>query len=149
MVITVYYIENTISRFKASLQNQSGHFDTKVKQINSQSDLISMSSFTGPSYLTIKSSVCIIFNLRFCIFNLYNLCQIGSNYICRKPQLALHFNEQMTRTRNFLLLQPSIRPVPAQSNFSVERAAKTLHRMSHWAVQKLTMQEDECKILIV
>ena len=28
-----------------------GDFVTKVKQINSQSDLISMSTFTGPSYL--------------------------------------------------------------------------------------------------
>ena len=38
----------------------------------------------------------------------------------------------MTRT-NFLQLQPCIRPVPAQvicKYFTVERAAKTLHRMS-------------------
>ena len=34
-----------------------GDFVTKVKQINSQSDLILMSSFAGPSYLTIRSSV--------------------------------------------------------------------------------------------
>ena len=37
-----------------------GDFATKVKQINSQSDLIWMSSFAGPSYLTIRSSVYII-----------------------------------------------------------------------------------------
>ena len=37
-----------------------GDFVTKVKQINSQSDLISMSNFAGPSYLTIRSSVYII-----------------------------------------------------------------------------------------
>ena len=37
-----------------------GDFATKVKQINSQSDLIWMLSFAGPSYLTIRSSVHII-----------------------------------------------------------------------------------------
>ena len=35
-------------------------FVPKVKQINSQSDLISMSSFAGLSYLTIRSFVSII-----------------------------------------------------------------------------------------
>ena len=37
-----------------------GDFVTKVKQINSQLDLIWMLSFAGPSYLTIRSSVHII-----------------------------------------------------------------------------------------
>ena len=37
-----------------------GDFVTKVKQINSPSDLISMRSFVGPSYFTIKSSANII-----------------------------------------------------------------------------------------
>ena len=37
-----------------------GDFFTNVTQINSQSDLISMSSFAGPSYLTIRSSVYMI-----------------------------------------------------------------------------------------
>ena len=37
-----------------------GDFITEVKQVNSQSDLISMSIFAGPFYLTIKSSVCIV-----------------------------------------------------------------------------------------
>ena len=37
-----------------------GDFATKVKQINSQSDLIWMSRFSGPTYLTIRSSVYII-----------------------------------------------------------------------------------------
>ena len=32
----------------------------KVKQVNSQSDLISVSSFAGPFYLKVRSSVCII-----------------------------------------------------------------------------------------
>ena len=35
-------------------------FVTKVKQINSQSDLIWMTSFAAPSYLTIRSSANII-----------------------------------------------------------------------------------------
>ena len=103
-----------------------GDFLTKVKQVNSQSDLISMSSFAGPSYLTIRSCICIILIWDPCIFNLYNLCQTGFNYTLQEPhQCALNFTEQITQG-HFLLLQPSIRPIPAQ----VERAAKTLHRMS-------------------
>ena len=38
----------------------TGNFVTNVKQIKNQSDLISMSSFTGPPHLTIRSSVCMI-----------------------------------------------------------------------------------------
>ena len=34
-----------------------GDFVTNVKQISSQSDLTSMSSFAGPSYLTVRSSL--------------------------------------------------------------------------------------------
>ena len=45
-----------------------GDFETKVKQTNSQSDLISMSNFAGPSYLTIRSSVYIILIWDPCIF---------------------------------------------------------------------------------
>ena len=37
-----------------------GDFAAKVKQVNSQSDLIWRSSFAGPSYLTIRSPVYII-----------------------------------------------------------------------------------------
>ena len=37
-----------------------GDFVTNVTQINSQSDLISMLSFAGPSYLTIRPYVCMI-----------------------------------------------------------------------------------------
>ena len=37
------------------LRFSPGDFVTKVKQINSQSDLIWMTSFAGPSYLTIRS----------------------------------------------------------------------------------------------
>ena len=58
-----------------------GDFVTKVKQINSQSDLIWMTSFGGLSYLTISSSVYIILIWDPCIFNVYNLCQTESNYI--------------------------------------------------------------------
>ena len=88
-------------------------FVTNVKQINSQTDLTSMSSFAGPSYLTVRSSLCIILVWDPCIFNLYNLCQTGSSYLRRKPhQCAFRFSEQIIIT-HFLLLQPSIRPVPA------------------------------------
>ena len=88
-----------------------------VKQINSQSDLIWMSSFAGPSYLRSRSSVYIILIWDRYIFNLYNLWQTRCIYISRKPrQCELHFNEQIIRT-HFLLLQPSIRPVPAQVIF--------------------------------
>ena len=92
-----------------------GDFITKVKQINSQSDLISMSSFAGPSYLTIRSCVCIILISDPCICNHHNLCQTGSGYIRQKThhQCTLNFNEQITRV-HFVLLQPSIRPIPAQ-----------------------------------
>ena len=73
-----------------------------------------MSSFAGQSYLTVRSSLCIILIWDACIFNLYNICQTGSSYLRRKPhQCALRFNEKIPRT-HFLQLQPSIRPVPAQ-----------------------------------
>ena len=73
-----------------------------------------MSKFSGPSYLTIRYSVYIILIRDPCIFNLYNLCQTVSNYVCRKAhQYALHFNEKITRIRS-LLLPSSVRPVPAQ-----------------------------------
>ena len=62
-----------------------GDFIAKVKQINSQSDLISMSSFADPSYLTIRPFVCIILIWYPCICNLHNLCQTESSYICQKP----------------------------------------------------------------
>ena len=85
-----------------------------MKQIDSQSDLTSISSFARPSYLTVRSSVCVTSIWDPCIFNCYNLCQTGSSYLRRKPhQCALRFNEQITRT-HFLLLQRSIRPVPTQ-----------------------------------
>ena len=79
-----------------------GDFLTKVKQINSQSDLISMTNFAGPSQLTISSSAYIISISDYCIFNLHNLCQTRSNYLRRKLyKCALHFNEQITRTHFF------------------------------------------------
>ena len=61
------------------LHRHPGDFVTEVKQINSQSDLTWMKSFGDQSYLTIRSSVYIILILDPCIFNLYNLCQTGSN----------------------------------------------------------------------
>ena len=56
-----------------------GNFVTNVKQIKSQSDLISMSSFTSKPHLTIRSSVCRTLIWDSCIFDLYNLCQNGSS----------------------------------------------------------------------
>ena len=47
-----------------------GDFATKVKEINSQSDLIWMSRFAGPSYLTVRSFVYIILIWDPYIFNL-------------------------------------------------------------------------------
>ena len=90
-----------------------GDFVTKVKQINSQSDLISMSSFAGPVLPHNQSSVYIILIRHPCMFNLYNVHQTRSYCILGKlHQCALHFNEEITRT-NLLQLQPSFRPVPA------------------------------------
>ena len=52
------------------------------------------------------------FGLLFPIF--YHLCQAAFNYIhWETHQCALHSCERITRTY-FLMLQPSIRPVPAQ-----------------------------------
>ena len=81
-----------------------GDFVTNVKQINSQSDLTSISSFAGPSYFTVRSSLYTILIWDPCIFNLYNVYHTGSSlYLRRKPhQCALRFNEQITRT-HFLL----------------------------------------------
>ena len=76
-----------------------GDFIMKVKQINSQSDLISMSSFAGLSYLTIRFSVCIILIWDPCICNLHYLYWTRSSYIRWKPQqqCALNFSELITR----------------------------------------------------
>ena len=63
---------------KIFINQEPGDFITKVKQVNSQSDLISMSSFAGPFYLTVRSSVCIILIWDPCICNLYDPCQTGS-----------------------------------------------------------------------
>ena len=61
-----------------------------------------------------------------CIFNLYNLCQTGSSYI---RQESVHFISMNKQALNFfydnLLLGQS-----SSSYFAVERADKTLHRMS-------------------
>ena len=42
------------------VRSYPGDFATKVKQINSHTDLIRMLSFDGPPYLTVKFSVYII-----------------------------------------------------------------------------------------
>ena len=89
-----------------------GDFVTNVKQINSQSDLTWMSSFACPSYVTVRSSLYIILIWDTCIFNIYNLCQTGSSYVPSSETSPL-CNEQIIRT-HFLLLQPSVRPLPAQ-----------------------------------
>ena len=109
-----------------------GGFATKVKQINSQSNLICMSSFAGPGYLTIRSSVYIVLIWDPYIFNLYNLWQTWyrcNYYMRRKPdQYALYFSEQITRTHFFsyslLLGQYQLKL------FYCRKAAKTFHRMS-------------------
>ena len=113
-----------------------GDFATIVKQINSQSDLIWMSSFAGPSDITIRSSVHIILIWIPCIFNLCNLWQTRCIYIRRKPrQCGLHFNEEITRT-HFLLLQPFVWPVPAQVILLRKRPPKLYiecHLVPLWA----------------
>ena len=48
------YIDDISQGYCAS---SPGDLVTKVKQIDGQSDLIWMTSFAGPSYLTIRSSV--------------------------------------------------------------------------------------------
>ena len=107
-----------------------GDFVTNVKQINSQSDLTSMLSFAGPSYLTVRISLYIILIWDSCISNLYNLCQTGVSYLRRKPhQCALRLNKQITRT-HFLQLQPSFYTSSSSSYFTVEKAIKTLYWMS-------------------
>ena len=85
--------KSCLTAVSQGIQNP-GDFVSNVKQINNQSDLIWMTSFAGPSYFTIRSSVYIILIWDPCIFNLYSLCQTGSNYIRREPQqYVLHFNE--------------------------------------------------------
>ena len=86
-----YWLQST--SVNSNGQDRPGDFVAKVKQINSQSDLIWMRSFAGPCYLTIRFSVYIILIWDLCIFNFYNLCQTGSNYIRREPQqYALPFH---------------------------------------------------------
>ena len=92
-----------------------GDFATRVTEINSQSDLIWMSSFAGLSYLTIRSSN---FNLSslsefLATFNRYNIFPAEYSDI-RQPAnvVSVHFI-QITETHSFLL-HPSIRPIPAQ-----------------------------------
>ena len=81
---------------------QPGNFVMNVKQINSQSNLTSMTSFAGPSYLTIRSYVYIILTWDSCLPNL-----IVYYILAKLHQCALHFNESITRT-NLLQLQPSL-----------------------------------------
>ena len=63
------YIWETFSKFQeksftlpeiSAKDDQPGDFVTKVERINNQSDLTWMTSFAGPSYLTIRFSVYII-----------------------------------------------------------------------------------------
>ena len=72
------HVDAAISTFLVwLLVEYPGDIVTNVTQINSQSDLISMLSFAGPSYLTIRSSVYMILISDPCIFDLYNLCQVA------------------------------------------------------------------------
>ena len=91
-----------------------------------------MSRFADPSYLTIRSSVYISLIWDPYIFNLYNLWRTRCIHI---RQFGLHFNEQITRT-HFLVLQPSIKPVPAQVILLWKRPPKLCikcHLVPVWA----------------
>ena len=100
-----------------------------MKQVNSQSDLISMSSFAGPSYLTIRS----------CLHH-FNLGSLYLQSLQSLPNwIQLYTSEispmctQFHWTNNKSTL-PSVtvfyQANSSSSYFTVERAAKTLHRMS-------------------
>ena len=68
---------------------------SKVKQISIQSDLTSMSSFAGPSYLTIRSSVFIILlyfqSLKY-LQNQFQLHTSGTSAMCIPFQWTNHKN---------------------------------------------------------
>ena len=107
-----------------------GDFVTNMKQINGQSYLISMSSFAGPSYLSIRSSVCMIWIWDPCIFNFYNLCHTldqlhtsETSPVCTSCQRK---NNKSTIPSVTVFCQES----SSSSYFAVERAAEPLHRMS-------------------
>ena len=88
-------------------------FVTNMKQINSQSDLTLMWSIAGPSYLTMSQVLSLHhFNLR-----------------------SLHFQSLQSLPNWIQLPSSETSPVcssfqSSSSYFTVERAAKTLHRMS-------------------
>ena len=64
---------------------------TKVQQISSQSDLISMSNFDGPSYLFIRFFIYITLIWDPCIFNLHSFCQTIPNCMRSKNLTNVHF----------------------------------------------------------
>ena len=73
-----------------------------------------MSSFAGLPYLTIRSSVCIIL-IWILVFATSTISAKLDpvTYVGNLTSSVLNFNEQITRA-HFLLLQASIRPVPAK-----------------------------------
>ena len=77
-----------------------GNFATRVKQINSQSDLIWMSSYSGPSCLTIRSSVLSnsnVSSLQLLIVTISS--QLSTvTYASKLWKCALHSNNRNTRT---------------------------------------------------
>ena len=112
-----------------------GDFVTKVKQINSQAGLISMSSFAGPSYLTIRSSVFVFWHLLSTSLYFQSLQCLPNLILLHTLETSPMFTsfQWINDKTNSLQLQPSIRPAPAQVTskyFTVEKATKTLHQMS-------------------
>ena len=103
-----------------------GDFITKVKQIDSQSDLTSMSSFAVPSYLE-SHPLSSTFPFEVLVFAIFTISAKLDpvTYVGHLTNVHSSFNEQITRA-HFVLLQSSIR----SSYFTVERATETLHRMS-------------------
>ena len=103
-----------------------------MKQNNNQSDLMSMSSSAGLSYLTVRSFVYIILILRSLYFqslqSLLNWIQLDTSWtspVCTSFQLL-----------NNKSILPSVAAFSFLCQFqlklsvTVERSAKTLHRMS-------------------
>ena len=113
---TTEHCSETIGKEAVSYLRDSTQVISLRKSSKSTANQIWSRCQVLPALLTwqIRSSVYYILIWDPWIFNLYNLWQTRCIYIRRKPhQYGLHFYEQIARTR-FLLLQPFIRPVPAQ-----------------------------------
>ena len=78
---------------------QPDDFATKVKQISSQSDLISVPSFVGPFVPYNQILSLHHFNLRSLYFQSFrSLPNLILLHTWELYQIAIHFNEQITRT---------------------------------------------------